>query len=79
MAAQPAVAGPAAVPGTVALAVAGPLAVPAPPTATFANFFLDVTDDPLNGQYRELFAHFEIEEPVSAHCRRQAKNQHWST
>ena len=61
MAAQPAAAGPAAVPGAAAPAVAGPLAVPAPPTVTLANFVSDATNDPLNEQYRELFAHFDID------------------
>ena len=35
--------------------------MPAPPTVTFANFFSDATNDPLNGHYRELFAHFDID------------------
>ena len=52
MAAQPAL-------GAAVPAVAGPLAMPAPPTVTFANFFSDATNDPLNGHYRELFAHFD--------------------
>ena len=54
MAAQPAL-------GAAVPAVAGPLAMPAPPTVTFANFFSDATNDPLNGHYRELFAHFDID------------------